>query len=201
MGTIFQKFSDISGSIGKHGEFWRPVTSLFLHASFNHYFYNMLVLLIYACLLHRVTDSGFFRMMLFYLLTGVSGNVFSELSLAQNVGGIGASTSVYGIFGCLVGMMILNWKLFNQSQYSRHKAIIQMCFLLFLVFGSSSGKADKSINHSAHTGGLIAGVFIGMCLAQFKETSGGSFERKVKIAGFVGYTLMFVCSFLINFLR
>lgn len=172
-----------------------------MHASFNHYFYNMLVLLIYACLLARVTDAGFIRMTLFYFLSGVSGNLFSELTLPDKIGGVGASTAVYGIFGCLLGMMLLNWKLFNQSQYSRHKAVLQIFFLLFLVFGAGSGNSDKSINHSAHAGGMASGIFIGMFLAQFSGTQSGPFERKVKTFGVVGYTLLFAGSFLINFLR
>jgi membrane associated rhomboid family serine protease len=68
----------------------------------------MLVLLIYACLLARVTNASFLRMAFFYFLSGVSGNLFAELSMAENIGGIGASTAVYGIFGCLIGMMLLN---------------------------------------------------------------------------------------------
>jgi membrane associated rhomboid family serine protease len=73
--------------------------------------------------------------------------------------------------------------------------------LLFLVLGAGSGKSDKSINHAAHAGGLIAGIFIGMFLAQFSETQSGPYEKKIKTFGLIGYALLFVGSFLINYLR
>jgi membrane associated rhomboid family serine protease len=45
-----------------------------------------------------------------YLATGVSGDIFSNLLYGQsNVASVGSSTSLYGMVGWIIGYMIINW--------------------------------------------------------------------------------------------
>jgi rhomboid protease GluP len=75
----------------------------------------MFSFIIFGSLLDKLTGDTHYKMIGFFLLTGICGNVFSEMTQAKYIGGIGASTAIYGIFGCLIGMMILNWNELEKS--------------------------------------------------------------------------------------
>lgn len=85
-----------------HGQIWRLFTATYLHASFNHIFFNMLGLYFFGPALERVWGPRQF--LLVYTLGGVLGNAL--LGLAGVVGfinpelpGLGASGSVLSLLG------------------------------------------------------------------------------------------------------
>ena len=50
---------------------------------------------------------GSTKILIIYLLSGIGGNLFS--SILSDTLAVGASTSIMGILGCIVGFMIMNW--------------------------------------------------------------------------------------------
>jgi membrane associated rhomboid family serine protease len=91
---------------------WTLVTSMFIHASFAHIFFNMVSLFFVGSLLERLIGkkrffwlymfSGIFAGLFFALLSGLFGygigaRIFGDPSIA----GVGASGAIFGIIGVL----------------------------------------------------------------------------------------------------
>src|SRR5690606_8118200 len=74
---------------------WRYLTSIFMHANFEHLFHNMFMLVVFAPPLERIMRS--MRYVGFYLLCGIGGNLLS--ALISNIDGsphiaVGASGAI-----------------------------------------------------------------------------------------------------------
>jgi len=89
------------------GEFWRPLTSMFLHAGIIHLGMNMWVLSIIGPFMERLLGiTGF---LLLYLLAGFAGNVLGMMWHAHTVG-VGASGAIFGLYGGLLGFLLVRHK-------------------------------------------------------------------------------------------
>ena len=139
------------------GQYWRLVTALFLHGSLRHLGSNMLGLLF----LGDAAESriGRFRFLALYLGGGVLGNLFSfwrASSVGEAVVSVGASTSVFALFGYLLVSFLKDSKSGANTPIRR--------LLLYLVLARLSGFADPYIDGFAHLGGLVAGAVLSLIL-------------------------------------
>jgi len=50
---------------------------------------------------------GPLKVCLIYIVAGIGGNMFS--ALCANGDAVGASTSLFGLIGCVIAMIIVNW--------------------------------------------------------------------------------------------
>jgi hypothetical protein len=75
---------------------WTLLTYMFLHADFEHLFYNMFALLLFGLMLEGVIGSRNFLKV--YFLSGMFAGIGSLLFYEAS---IGASGAVYGIIGAL----------------------------------------------------------------------------------------------------
>jgi len=94
-----------SSSIGlfHHGEWWRPFTSLFLHADLQHLLGNILSGMLFATLVSRLLGPWIGWALI--LISGVIGNTLTcLLNYQENFVSIGASTAVFGALGILSGL-------------------------------------------------------------------------------------------------
>ena len=82
-----------------HGEWWRLITSAFLHYGPIHLGLNMLALYWGGRVLEHVIGS--WRYLLLYLAAGVAGSA-GALWLSPNEATVGASGAIFGIFGALL---------------------------------------------------------------------------------------------------
>ncbi|MEM7187464.1 MAG: rhomboid family intramembrane serine protease, partial [Bacteroidota bacterium] len=78
------------------GEYWRLLTSVFLHAGFLHLFLNLVGLIVGSTLLEKTT--GAFRLILLYLLFGIIAGLASIWWNDHGVS-IGASGAIFGLYG------------------------------------------------------------------------------------------------------
>ena len=63
--------------------------------------------------LTRIEHSfGLVRTIIIYLVSGIGGNIFSAL-IDPNSVKAGASTSLYGVIGVIIGYVALNWNGLN----------------------------------------------------------------------------------------
>ena len=140
-----------------HGEYYRLLTSMFLHEPpssggtfFLHILFNMWCLFVVGppleALLGRVRFVGL------YLLTGLAGSVLAYVLTAPYIAELGASGAIFGLFGAL---LILGRKLRLNIQP------IALTIGLNLVLTFSL----PGISWQAHIGGLIAGVALGAAWA------------------------------------
>ncbi len=75
---------------------WTITSYIFLHASFEHLFYNMFALALFGSVLERIIGSKKFLLTFF-----ISGTIAGVGSLIFYTSSIGASGAIYGIMGAL----------------------------------------------------------------------------------------------------
>ncbi|WP_404453014.1 rhomboid family intramembrane serine protease [Virgibacillus necropolis] len=127
------------------GEWWRIISSMFLHIGLLHLLMNMLALYYLGTTVERIYGSV--RFLFIYMLAGIGGGLAS-FAFTSNVSA-GASGALFGLFGALLLFGLMNKKLFFQTM--GRGIIVLIGFNL--IFGFSMPQIDNS----AHIGGLITG--------------------------------------------
>lgn len=132
------------------GQWWRLLTSIFLHGGIAHVGMNMVFLLVIGLFLEPMIGSG--RYLVAYLFTGIAAGVGSMLWYSAV--SVGASGAIFGLIGVLISMLIspiINW-----SATKIVIGIVAVFVVYYYLYGFASG-----IDNVAHIVGLISGVFIG----------------------------------------
>ena len=140
-----------------NGQFWRVVTSSFLHANILHLFVNMYAL--YSLGLIFEKNFGGRRLFALYVTSGVTGSLLSmfvyfikvQLDLVEpNIIelGVGASGALFGIIGYLVSMPYIN------IEKNRLYYLLALNLIIGVVFANY-------IDNWAHIGGFVGGLLIG----------------------------------------
>lgn len=127
------------------GEWWRIISSMFLHIGLFHLLMNMLALFYLGTMVERIYGSV--RFLIIYMLAGIGGGAAS-FAFSTHVSA-GASGALFGLFGALLFFGIINKKLFFQTM---GKGIIVLIGIN-LIFGFTMPQIDNG----AHIGGLITG--------------------------------------------
>lgn len=142
----------------KNGEYYRLLTSMFLHSGLLHLFFNM-----YALYIIGPQVESFFgktKYLIIYLLSGISGSL---LSVAFNVNtvSVGASGAIFGLFGALLYFG------YNYRGYLGNviKTQILPVVIINLIFGFISTGVDVA----GHIGGLIGGIIVSSVLGSSDE--------------------------------
>ena len=140
-----------------HGQYYRLVTSVFMHFGVTHLMNNMLVLFVLGDNLERAL--GHVKYLIFYLLCGVGANLVSmtvNLMTGSLSVGAGASGAIFGVVGGLVYAVGVNRGRLEDLT-SRQLGVM---ILLTLYHGFTS----MNIDNAAHIGGLAAGILLGILL-------------------------------------
>lgn len=137
-------------------QFYRLLTSIFMHFGIKHLSNNMLILFILGDNLERAI--GHVKYLFFYLLCGVGANICS-LVLEMNVAGYpvvsaGASGAIFGVVGGLIYVVGVNRG--RLEDLSSVQLLILAAITLYLGFTSTG------VDNAAHVGGLVIGIFLGL---------------------------------------
>ena len=139
----------------QYGEYYRLLTSVFMHFGIGHLINNMLVLFVLGDNLERAL--GKVKYLIFYLLCGIGANI---ISLAVNMGrgyyvvSAGASGAIFGVVGGLVYAVAVNRG--RLEDLSTQQLMILVAVTLYHGFTSTG------VDNAAHLGGLLIGIFLGM---------------------------------------
>ena len=143
---------EVAGSLGMWpvgiavgNEWWRLLTSAFLHGSFLHIAFNMYVLFALGPTLERVLGHG--RFLTLYLVAALGGAVASYAFSDIRTLSVGASGAIFGLMGALV---IAGRRL----RYD----ITQV--LILLGINVVIGFLQPGVDWRAHLGGLVTGVAV-----------------------------------------
>ncbi|WP_099158506.1 rhomboid family intramembrane serine protease [Virgibacillus ndiopensis] len=155
------------------GEWWRIITSMFLHIGLLHLFMNMLAVYYLGNTSERIYGS--WRFLVIYFLAGIGGGLAS-FAFTFNVSA-GASGALFGLFGALLYFGLLYKKIFLQTMGKGLLILIG----INIVFGFSFPQIDNG----AHIGGLITG-FVASAIVGLPK------KRKMftQICAFVLYVLI-----------
>ena len=101
------KLLDVGGLVHfnvVHGEWYRLITSMFLHFNFEHILMNMLSLFIFGKIVETIV--GPYKMLGIYLISGLFGN-FASLSFNISTISVGASGAIFGLLGGFIGGILI----------------------------------------------------------------------------------------------
>ena len=131
------------------GQVWRLVTPVFIHAGLLHLGVNMYSLFALGPPVERFFGTP--RMLALYLLSGVSGVIFS---MAFTPGrSVGASGAIFGLLGALAMFLYLHRGLFGRAGGMQLQQLILVAALNLYV-----GAQTPAIDLWGHIGGLVAGA-------------------------------------------
>ncbi|HZL88532.1 MAG TPA: rhomboid family intramembrane serine protease [Pirellulaceae bacterium] len=164
------------------GQWWRLVSSIFLHFTLVHVGLNMWVLWDLGQLVERLVGNVGFLVL--YLVSGLGGCI---ASLAWNPTAIsaGASGAVFGVAGALLGFLALRRDSVPAAMLS-HLRSSMVTFVGFnVIFGFLA--RGMNIDNAAHLGGLATGIGCGLMLSQ-KLSSQAAAWRPLRnaVTGVVG---------------
>lgn len=162
------------------GEWWRIISSMFLHIGVFHLLMNMIALYYLGTAVEKIYGS--IRYIVIYFLAGIGGGL---TSFAFNIHvAAGASGALFGLFGALLFFGIIYKRLFFQTM---GKSII-LILVINLIFGFMVPQIDMG----AHVGGLIMG-FIAATITYLPK------KRNIPIQLFAAVVFLIGCISLIIF--
>lgn len=148
--------------IQQYGEYYRLVTSMFLHFGFEHLCNNMAILIFTGWNLEMEVGKG--KMLLIYFLGGLCGNLLSaaeEICTGSYAVSAGASGAIFAVIGALLYIAIRNHGYIGMVS---GKGIVLMvaCSLYF-------GFTSTGVGNFAHIGGLVSGFLMAVLLYRKKD--------------------------------
>jgi rhomboid protease GluP len=138
-------------------EYWRLFTSMFLHIGFMHLLFNMWCLVAAGPMIERFFGNLGFAVI--YLLSGLGGAVAS-MAVHPMLVGAGASGAIFGIFGALVGFLVVQHQVIPTTLLKPLRASATSFIAYNIFFGLTSSRIDNA----AHLGGLATGFLCGLLL-------------------------------------
>ncbi|WP_406662277.1 rhomboid family intramembrane serine protease [Methanolobus sp. ZRKC3] len=134
---------------------WTIITHMFLHASFGHLFFNMLVLFFFGPELERRAGKKIFLDV--YFAAGIVAAIGYSLTSSSGFPVVGASGAIMGIFAALaiIAPDIRVYVYFIPMKIIH--ALILFALLDFMLLG-----ANDMIAHTAHLSGILVGILMGM---------------------------------------
>jgi rhomboid protease GluP len=153
--------ADQATAVLQRGQYWRLLTSMFLHGGVVHILLNGWALYQIGALFEIWLGSK--RMLATYFATGILASLtsvfWSELRGHPDQLGVGASGAIFGIIGALIGFLARRRGRLNPAARS---ILSQLLFWagINVFFLSNLGMIDNA----AHIGGLLAGLLIGVFL-------------------------------------
>lgn len=149
---IYQFGAGHNFSIYVFNEYWRLVTPIFLHSQdVMHVLFNSFSLILFGPALEQML--GRFKFIIAYIMMGVAGNLGTYLvDPVSTIPHIGASGSIYGLFGAYVFMVFFRKHLIDRA----NAQIVLTIFFIGLVMTFIMPR----INIYAHVFGFIGGFAI-----------------------------------------
>jgi rhomboid protease GluP len=140
------------------GEYWRLITSQFLHLSLPHLFFNLYALAYLGLMVENKIGSYMF--LFITISSGISGSLVSLIFHKYGIM-LGASGAIMGLFGGFLALLLNNTFERNAS-----KALLTSTILVSLLILLNGISGD--IDNSAHLGGFISGFVMGNILFNYK---------------------------------
>ncbi|TCX50560.1 rhomboid family intramembrane serine protease [Dehalobacter sp. 14DCB1] len=128
------------------GQYWRLLTSMFIHIGFTHLLFNVYALIALGKLAERLFGHG--RFLLIYLFSGLAGSLISYLWGPEL--SAGASGAIFGLLGAII-IYGCRKPAFWRTGLITNLAIVLGINLVF-------GVVFSGIDNFAHLGGLFGGA-------------------------------------------
>ena len=164
---LHQTFSGAHMIGVSHGEWWRLITSAFLHLGPFHIGLNMMSLYFVGGILEQVI--GRWRYLLLYVTAGLAGGA-GALYLTPNTPTAGASGAIFGILGAL---LVLE----RRGNIATGGQVFGLIVLNLIFTFTFSG-----ISIGGHLGGLAAGFVVMLSFVRFRHSWQASIATAVLVS-------------------
>jgi len=138
---------------GVPNQWFRFITPIFIHGGVIHLLMNMVMQLSIGAQLER--DMGPFRFTIIYLTSGIMGFIFGGNFAPRKQTSMGASGALFGLVGCLLVDLILNWRLIIKPRWE----LIKLLILVIISFGIG---LLQWFDNFSHIGGFFTGILTGI---------------------------------------
>lgn len=181
------------GLISLQHEYYRILTSTFIHGYWDHVLSNVTGLLLLGWRVERLL--GHWRFAVIYLISSILGALFSLIYL-PDAEFLGASGGIHGIE---VLTLVLFITLFKNKIARAFLAWWQLLYALLTLVSVPIGlillqylpdSIDTSVNNYSHLGGIIASALIFLILGPPKTL--GKLKFKTRIFAAILFTLLVV---------
>ena len=171
--TLIDYGAKYNPAIILEGEWWRLLSSMFLHIGFLHMAMNMIALYYLGTIVEKIFGSS--RFLFIYMLSGIGGGLAS-FAVSDSVAA-GASGAIFGLFGALLFFGVHYKRLFFRT--------MGQGVLLIIAINLVLGFTVAQIDMAAHLGGLVTG-FIASAICHLPHKK----EKKFRSLAAVGYILL-----------
>ena len=156
------------------GEWFRLVSSIFLHVGFLHLFFNAYACYLFGNFVERATER--WQLFVLFMASGIAGSATSFLFGAHLISA-GASGAVFGLLGAGTVIALR----FRETLPRNMRKMYGFNFLFIAVINMIFGLLETRIDNLAHGGGFAAGLMIGV----FMVPATGSMMRRraFRVAG------------------
>ena len=174
------RFGSNYGPLTWSGEYWRLLTSAFIHFGVFHVVLNMYALYNGGDLTERLYGSA--RYAVIYLLSALAGSAVSGW-WNPHANSAGASGAVFGVYGALlVFFAVRRSDIPLQLLRSAGKGAVLLCvYSLGLGLASEFIDSPVHIDNAAHIGGLLGGALSGFLLARPFEPAARARPQPLRI--------------------
>jgi len=157
------------------GQWWRLLTSAFLHFGLLHIALNMWALFSIGKLTERLYGN------LSYALIYLFGALASGLASTwwdRNSVSAGASGAIFAVYGAFLAFLACQHRSFPKGAVTP----LLKSALTFVAFNVFYGMTNPGISNSAHLGGLLSGFALGLILARPLESQPRARQRIPRLA-------------------
>lgn len=174
------------------GQFWRLISSTFLHGNVFHLVINMAALISAGLIVERIYGHRLF--VLIYFGSGIIGSALSLHFASQTTVAVGASGAIFGVTGALFVAIFQHRKRMPHS-FSK-QMITSLSF--FITYSLVQSFTKDGIDTAANIGGLVAGSALAFFLPERLDMEA---FRKLRLQrGAIGAALALATAFgLVNF--
>jgi rhomboid protease GluP len=145
----------LAGGIGcnaciSQGEWWRLITSLFIHYNVQHLIGNSLCFLAIGSYLEHQLSK--WRFLFIFFTAGIAGNILTLFVMPSDFIHTGASGAIFGMLG--VQLYVFYAERHRHTAREQFIILVALCIMVITTF------FGPNTNAISHLGGLLAG---GLC--------------------------------------
>lgn len=169
------KFGANVGSLTRGGDYYRLITSAFLHIGVIHLLCNLYSLFMVGPTVEYF--YGKFKFILIYLYSAITASLFVLIFHGNNTITAGASGAIFGLLGAL---LYFGYKYRGYIGNRIIGSVISVILLNLFIGFTSPG-----ISNAAHIGGLLGGLAISYMLG-----AGTDEKKSTKISGIIIFVIL-----------
>ena len=190
MGGIGVDLNDVLGLhffLASDFHLYQLLTYMFMHANFQHIFFNMFALWMFGCVVERTWGPQ--RFLLYYIVCGIGAGLFQEVAqfcsfyviasdqiadfspaliaeVARNSSAVLNQWTTVGASGAIFGILLAFGMLYPEERIFifpipfpiKAKWFVALYAIVELL--SAMGSTGDNVAHFAHLGGMVVGFFL-----------------------------------------